>query len=118
MFCAQAQNFPAIPFIFVHSTTCDVVVDTKERARHAISLFPFVHVIILFPTALPLRTNRELQALHLDQTLSDKMQIVSASSIETAVHFMLSVRSKRSYSSQQRSRDFYDRVLWYYTKGH
>ncbi|KAF0710017.1 hypothetical protein AaE_012699 [Aphanomyces astaci] len=111
MFCAQARTFPAIPFMFITSATSDVVSVTKERARHATTLFPFVHAIILFPSALPPRTFRELQSLHLNQDLSDKIQIVPASSIETAVHFMLSVRSKQSFQAQERTAEFYAR-LW------
>ncbi|RHZ24824.1 hypothetical protein DYB37_008399 [Aphanomyces astaci] len=109
MFCAQARTFPAIPFMFITSATSDVVAVTKERARHATTLFPFVHAIILFPSALPPRTFRELQSLHLNQDLSDKIQIVPASSIETAVHFMLSVRSKQSFQAQERTAEFYAR---------
>ncbi|RHY14841.1 hypothetical protein DYB25_001315 [Aphanomyces astaci] len=109
MFCAQARTFPAIPFMFITSATSDVVAVTKERARHATTLFPFVHAIILFPSALSPRTFRELQSLHLNQDLSDKIQIVPASSIETAVHFMLSVRSKQSFQAQERTAEFYAR---------
>ncbi|KAF0696262.1 Aste57867_12960 [Aphanomyces stellatus] len=110
MFCAQAGVAPAVPFVLV-TPAKDVVHQTKERLRQATSLFPFVHGIILFPMTFAPAAFRGLQMLHFDTELTDKVQLVPVSSMDTLVHYMLAIRSKRTYANQSRAAEYYAR-LW------
>ncbi|KAH9187688.1 hypothetical protein AeNC1_010332 [Aphanomyces euteiches] len=112
MFCAQAGLSPSIPFalILLSSTAANYIRDVKQRLQQAAKVFPFLHGLILFPSKFPPPVFAQLQMLHFDKELSNKIQLVPVSTVDAAAHFMLSVRSKALYSFQEKAEYYFTRI--------